>query len=314
MSSHAVTDKLPPRRSRASRLRQQSPRLSQARAPWLFMAPSLIVLAIFVVYPMVRAAYLSFTKYGLLKPPVWVGLENYQRLLHDPQATNALANTLVYAAATTVVSIALAFVLAVLLNVKFFGRGFARTAIFVPYIISMGVIAISWTFLLNPDIGLLSYWLQSVGIDAGQGWLRNPNLAPVTVIAVGVWKNLGFYVVIFLAGMQSIPQEINESASVEGAGPIRRHVVITWPLLSNQVMLVAIVATITNVQVFDQIYVMTQGGPFFRTESIVTLIYRTGFTELDFGYASALSFVLLLLLLVLSLAQLAYFRGKAVSY
>lgn len=263
---------------------------------------------------MIRAAYLSFTKYGLLKPPVWVGLENYERLLHDPQATNALANTLVYAAATTVASIALAFVLAVLLNVKFFGRGFARTAIFVPYIVSMGVIAISWTFLLNPDIGLLSYWLQSVGIDAGQGWLRNPNLALVTVIAVGVWKNLGFYVVIFLAGMQSIPQEINESASVEGAGPIRRHVVITWPLLSNQVMLVAIVATITNVQVFDQIYVMTQGGPFFRTESIVTLIYRTGFTELDFGYASALSFVLLLLLLVLSLAQLAYFRGRAVSY
>jgi ABC-type sugar transport system permease subunit len=120
--------------------------------------------------------------------------------------------------------------------------------------------------------------------------------------------------VIFLAGLQSIPQEINESASVEGAGPIRRLVAITWPLLSNQVMLVAIVATITNVQVFDQIYVMTQGGPFFRTESIVTLVYRTGFTELDFGYASALSFVLLLLLLVLSLAQLAYFRGKAVNY
>jgi ABC-type sugar transport system permease subunit len=119
---------------------------------------------------------------------------------------------------------------------------------------------------------------------------------------------------MYLAGLQSIPQEIHESASMDGAGPIRRFFAITFPLLSNQTMLISIVATITNVQVFDQIYVMTQGGPFFRTESIVTLIYRTGFTQLNFGYASALSFVLLLLLLILSLAQLAYFRRKAVSY
>lgn len=298
----------------ASRTRWRSPTIAQTRAAWLFLAPSLLVLAVFAGYPMVRAAYLSFTKYGLLKPPEWVGLENYRRLLADPVASNAVVNTLVYAGATTVASIALAVVLAVLLNEQFFGRSFARTANFVPYVVSMGVVAIAWASLLNPDIGLLSYWLKNVGIDPGQGWLRDPNRAMVTVIAVGVWKNLGFYVVIYLAGLQSIPRDISEAASVEGAGPIGRFFAITWPLLSNQTMLIATVATITNVQVFDQIYIMTQGGPFFRTESIVTLIYSTGITQLEFGYASALAFVLVLLLVVLSLAQLAYFRSKAVTY
>ena len=263
---------------------------------------------------MLRSAYLSFTEYNLLRPPVWVGLENYQRLFTDSQALNALANTLVYAAVTTVVSIALALVIAVFLNVEFVGRGFARTAIFLPFIVSLGVVSIAWTFLLNPDIGLLSYWLEKIGVSPGQGWLRDPDLAMIAVITVGVWKNLGFYVVMYLAGLQSIPRDIYEAASTEGAGPIRRFFAITWPLLSNQTMLIAIIATITNVQVFDQIYVMTQGGPFFRTESIVTLIYRSGFTQLDFGYASALSWMLLLLLLVLSLAQVAYFRRKAVNY
>jgi len=119
---------------------------------------------------------------------------------------------------------------------------------------------------------------------------------------------------MYLAGIQSIPREIYEAASTDGAGPVRRFFSITWPLLGNQTMLIAIVATITNVQAFDQIYVMTQGGPFFRTETLVMMIYRTGFTQLDFGYASALSYLLLGILLIFSLAQFAYFRKRAVTY
>lgn len=286
----------------------------QGRAAWMFLAPSLIVLGTFSLYPMLRAAYLSFTKFNLLQPPKWIGLDNYRTLFSDPQALNALVNTLVYAVFTTAISVGLALLIAVVLNNAFPLRTVARTAIFLPFIVSMGVIAIAWSFLLNPQVGLLSYWLQAIGIAPGQGLLQTPGLAMPAVIAVGIWKNLGFYVVMYLAGLQSVPRELYEAASTDGAGPVRRFANITWPLLANQTMLIVIVATINNVQAFDQIYVMTGGGPIFSTETLVAMIYRVGFTQLDFGYASALSWVLLLLLLVLAAAQLLYFRRRAVRY
>lgn len=292
----------------------RAPGAGQARAAWLFLAPSLVALAIFVAYPMLRSLYLSFTDFNLLRAPEWVGLENFERILTDGKAMNAVVNTLVYAAVTTVISVLLALVVAVVLNRPFLIRGFARTAVFLPFIVSLGVISIAWSFLLNPDIGLLAYWSKGLGISAGQGWLRDPNLAMAAVILVGIWKNLGFYVVMYLAGLQSVPREIYEAANVDGAGPLRRFFSITWPLLANQTMLIAIIATINNVQVFDQIYVMTQGGPYFKTETLVVLIYRTGFGQLDFGYASALSWVLLAILLVLSMLQFGYFRRRAVTY
>lgn len=308
---------LPPvlgERRRRARRRRRSPRAAQTRAAWLFLAPSLVALAVFVAYPMARAAYLSFTEFNLLRDPEWVGLRNYADILGDGKALNALGNTLVYASITTVASVGMALLTAVLLNSRFRFRGFARTAIFLPFIVSLGVVAIAWAFLLNPEIGLLSHWGSQVGIGSGQGWLRDPSLAMAAVILVGIWKNLGFYVVMYLAALQSIPREVDEAASLDGARPFRRFVSITWPLLANQTMLIAIVATINNVQVFDQVYVMTQGGPFFSTETLVSMIYRVGFGQLEFGYAAALSWLLLLLLLVLSLAQFGYFRRRAVTY
>lgn len=263
---------------------------------------------------MLRAVYLSFTQFNLLREPVWVGFGNYRAILSDGQARNALGNTLVYAAVTTVASILLALLLAVVLNQKFATRGFARAAILLPFIVSLGIVSIAWSFLLNPNVGLLNHWLSTIGIASGQGWLRDPDLAMPAVIVVGIWKNLGFYVVMYLAGLQSIPRDVYDAAAIDGAGPVRRFLSITRPLLANQTMLIAIVATINNVQVFDQIYVMTQGGPFFRTETLVMMIYRTGFTQLEFGYASALSSLMTVLLLVLSLVQFTYFRRRTVTY
>lgn len=287
---------------------------SQTRAAWLFLAPSVLVLGTFVVYPIGRALYLSFTDYGLLRAARWIGVKNYSAIVTDPAARNAIENTLLYAAVTTIASVALAIAIALLLNQSFPFRSFARSAVFIPFIVSLSIISIAWSYLLDPDIGLLTYWGGKVGISAGQGFLVDPTLAMVSVIVVGIWKYLGFYVVMYLAALQSVPRDLREAAVMDGAGPVRRFFNVTWPLLSNQTMLVVIIATITNVQAFDQIFVLTQGGPFFRTETLVMMIYRVGFQNLQFGYAAALSYVLVLILMVVSLAQVAYFRRKTVQY
>jgi multiple sugar transport system permease protein len=286
----------------------------QSRAAWLFLSPSLLILGVFVVYPIGRALYLSFTRYSLVKPPHWIGIQNYTTLVKDPAARNAIKNTVLYGAVTTVGGVVLALLIAVLLNQRFPFRGVARTAVFIPFIVSLSVVSIAWSYLLDPDIGLLTYWGSKVGISAGEGFLVNPNLAMVSVIVVGIWKYLGFYVVMYLAALQSIPRDLYEAAAVDGAGPVRRFFTVTWPLLSNQTMLVAIIATITNLQVFDQIFVLTQGGPFFRTETLVVMMYRVGFQDLQFGYAAALSWVLVVMLMIVSAAQVAYFRRRAVQY
>jgi ABC-type sugar transport system permease subunit len=295
-----------------ARLRSR-PGTGQVRAAWLFLSPAIVVLSIFVVWPMVRAAYLSFTKFNIMQPPKWIGFQNYIQLFHDDAFWNAFANTAVYAIATTVVTVLLALVLAVLLNQHFPVRGFARAAVFLPYIASLSVVAIAWSFLFNPQIGLLSYWSSELGMNASQGWLRSPTLAMPAVIIVGIWKTVGFYTVIYLAGLQSIPQDLYEAAQLDGAGPLRQFRAITVPLLANQTLLITILATITNVQVFDQVYVMTQGGPFFKTETLVTLIYRLGFGQLQFGYASAISWVLVIVLAIIAAIQFKVFHRQEVT-
>jgi ABC-type sugar transport system permease subunit len=297
-----------------SRYRGSPAKRRQARAAWLFLAPSLVILGVFVVYPMTQALYLSFTNYDVLNPAKWIGLANYQELLGDKAFRNALVNTLYYAVVATPVSVALALGCALLLNRRFPLRGLGRTAVFLPVVVGLAIVAIAWGFLLDPDIGLFSYWLGKIGLTVNSGWVRDPNLAMPAVIMVGVWKNVGFYMVIYLAGLQSIPRDLYEAAQVDGASPWQRFRNVTWPLLANQTMLVTILCAIATLQAFDQIFVMTHGGPFFRTETLVMLIYRQGFTQFRFGYAAAISWALVLLILVLSLFQFAYFRKRAVRY
>jgi multiple sugar transport system permease protein len=286
----------------------------QAVTAWLFLAPALVVLAAFTLYPMLQAAYLSLTNYNLIRAAEWVGLDNYVELFRDPSFWNAFGNTILYAVVVTPVTVVLALALAVFLNRQFVGRGFVRTAVFLPFIVSLGIIAIAWTFLLDPNIGLISYWLSQVGIVAEQGLLSDPQTAMIAVMFVGVWKNVGFYMVMYLAGLQSIPEELHEAARLDGANAWQRFRRVTLPLLSNQTMLVSVMALIATLQAFDQIYVMTHGGPFFKTETLVMLIYREGFKELRFGYGASISMVLLVFVFVLSMLQYGYFRRKQVRY
>jgi multiple sugar transport system permease protein len=280
-----------------------------------FLAPAVIILAAFVGWPMISALQLSFTDASGFGTPSFIGLENYIRVFTDPNIVRAMGNTVAYAAMFTPVAIIVALTLALTVNSpRLPFRGFFRSTLFLPFIVSLAVAAFAWSYLLDPQIGLLNYWLQGVGIRIGNV-LQDPVLAMPTVVLVAVWKNFGFYMVIFLAGLQEVPKSLYEAAQLDGAGWWKRFTNVTYPMLSNTMVFVVVVALIAALQAFDQIYILTSGGPYRSTETIVMQIYQSGFKDLDLGFASALSYVLLIATLLLSLIQFLFFgrRGKDTS-
>jgi multiple sugar transport system permease protein len=275
-----------------------------------FLAPAIIILTVFVAWPMVSALRLSFTDASGFGREEWVGFDNYIRVFTDSSVVAAMGNTALYAVLFTPFAVVIALGFALLLNSPLLPlRGLFRTALFTPFIISLAVAAFAWSYLLDPQIGLLNYWLRGVGIQLGNV-LQDPALAMPTVVLVAVWKSFGFYMVIFLAGLQDIPSSLYEAARMDGANMWQRFRSITLPMLSNTLGFVLIVALIAALQAFDQIYVMTGGGPYESTQTIVMEIYESGFRKLELGFASALSYVLLLVTLVLSLAQFLFFSRR----
>jgi multiple sugar transport system permease protein len=275
-----------------------------------FLAPALIILGIFVAWPMLQALRLSFTDASGFGAEEWIGLENYVRVFTDPDILDAMLNTLWYTVLFTPTAVLSALLLALVLNSPALPfRGFFRTALFLPFIVSLAVAAFAWSYLLDPRLGLLNYWLQGAGVQLGDV-LEDPVLAMPAVAMVAVWKNFGFYMVIFLAGLQDIPASLYEAARMDGAGAWRRFTNVTLPLLSNTLAFVLIFALIAALQAFDQIYVMTGGGPYGHTQTIVMEIYQSGFRKLDLGFASALSYVLLIATLLLSIVQFVFFGRR----
>jgi multiple sugar transport system permease protein len=305
------------RMSLAARLREPFATRARRRrmlVAYAFMAPSLVVLAVFMFYPLVRAAWLSLTNYAFFGTTQFIGLSNYVHLFHYPQFWGDLVNTGYYAGVTTPVSVALALGLALLLNRRRLpGRGALRAAIFLPAVVSLAVAAIPFRLMFTPSIGFATFWLARLGIHTSD-WLTSQTLAMPAVIIVGIWKNVGFYMVIYLAGLQTIPREFYEAATIDGANAWCRFRRITLPLLTNTTMFVTVIALIAAFQAFDQIYVMTGGGPAFSTETLVMLIYREGFENFQMGYASAIGYVLLLIILAFSLLQLRFFNRRIVRY
>jgi len=282
----------------------------QAPIALLFLLPALVILIAFVGWPMLSALRLSFTDASGFGIEEWVGLDNYVRVFTDPRILATLGNTAVYTVLFTPTALIAALLLALLLgNRKLIARGFFRTALFLPFIVSLAVAAFAWTYLLDPQVGLLNYWLRSVGIQLGNV-LQDPTLAMPTVVLVAIWKNFGFYMVIFIAGLQEIPESLYEAAKIDGAGAWRRFISVTLPQLSNTLAFVIVFAMIAALQAFDQIYVMTGGGPYRSTQTVVMEIYQEGFKKLDLGVATALSYVLLAATLILSLVQFRFFGRR----
>ncbi len=277
----------------------------QTRAALFFLAPSLIILAVFVFWPIVQSVILSLHNWRFGETAQeWVGFANYEQMWRDRRFWNAFNNTVYFTVFFVPLGIVIPLALALLLNRALPMRSLFRAAIFLPVIASFAIVALAWRFLLDPDIGLVSYWFSFLGLPKFSP-LRDPDWAMPAVIAVTLWKNIGFNMVIYLAGLQSIPPVLYEAARIDNANRWTQFWAITWPQLKATNVFVLVISIIGAFQVFDPVFVLTpNGGPLFTTETLVSFIYRTGITQFKLSYAAAIGFVLFIIVLILTLIQM----------
>ncbi|MEC7382742.1 MAG: sugar ABC transporter permease [Cyanobacteriota bacterium] len=278
-------------------------------AAWVFLLPALVLLSLSVLIPALMALVMSFTKTGLdvTEPLVFVGLANLRRLAGDPMFFKVLINTLIYLIGVVPPIVLGSLALAVLLNRSLPGIHFLRGAFYTPVLVSIVVAAIAFRWLYAEN-GLINGWLSAfVGTDfVPIGFLTNPFLALPAVMLVTLWKGLGYYMVIFLAGLQGIPKELYEAAELDGSDGLRKHIDITLPLLRPYVTLVAVVSSIAATKVFEEVFLMTQGGPADTTRTLVYYVYDQAFAELEISYACTVGLALFLLVLLLTAVRLAF--------
>jgi multiple sugar transport system permease protein len=268
----------------------------------VLLLPSLIGMFTFVMLPVLSSLVLSFAEWDLIGELRWIGLDNYVTALSDPTVLGALGHTLLFIAGYLPAVVALALGLALLLNRKLRGRVVFRAVYFVPVVTSWVAVSLIWKWLLNPQYGLVNYGLALVGIK-GPGWLFDPSWAMAGIVLTSIWKDVGFVAVIYLAGLQDIPENLYEAASLDGATPWQRFWTITLPMLAPTTFFVTTISLISSFQVFDQVWIMTGGGPAGATSVMVEQIYKNAFSYYKMGYASAISWVLFALIFIVTLAQ-----------
>jgi raffinose/stachyose/melibiose transport system permease protein len=274
--------------------------------PWWFMAPAMALFAFVVLVPSARGVYYAFTDWDGLSPDFDViGLRNFTGILDDPDALQAVWHTLLIAVAITVIQNGIGLLLALGVNTMIKSRNFLRVLLFAPAVITPIVTAYLWRNLLGPD-GAVNSLLGAVGLDSWQqDWLGNPDLALWMVVLVVVWQFAGYSMVIFLAGLQSVPREIYEAAAIDGSGSFRRFWSIIRPLLAPAITINLMLSIIGGIKLFDQVYALTGGGPGHATDTISTLIYKDAFTLGEFGYSVALAVVLTVIVSIASAGQYA---------
>lgn len=274
---------------------------------YLFILPNFVGFFIFMAVPIIMGLAISFTDYSGFGMPDFIGLKNYVEMFQDEYFQVSLVNNLLYTLVTVPGTIVVSLLLAVAVNTGIKGKGFFKTMFFFPTITSMVAVGIVWAMILNPYTGPLNQFLKAIGIDNPPMWLASSDTALLTVMLVAIWKQAGYYMVIILAGLQSIPKQLYEAAEIDGAGSIARFFKITLPMLSPTMFMVLILNIINSFQVFDLINIMTEGGPGRSTNVLVYRIYQEGFQQLKFGYASAMAYFLFLIVLIVTLIQ---FRGQ----
>jgi multiple sugar transport system permease protein len=289
--------------------------LRDMRKQWtayLFLAPLFLLFSVFTVYSVGYAFWLSFHEWNILEPAKpFVGLDNYRRLVDDERFHEATLNTLYYTVVSVPVTMIIGLGVALLLNNQIRGRSLFRTMFYLPVVTPLVIASIIWKWVYNGDYGLLNYYLMKIHvIDEALLWLSDPNLAMPSVIMTSVWKSVGFAMVVYLAGLQSIPEDYYDAAKIDGATGWRRLRDITVPLLSSTTLFLLVISVLGSFQVFTQIFIMTGGGPLGKTRTIVWYIYTTGFRDYNMGYAAALAFALFAMMLVFTLLQFRFLRRE----
>jgi multiple sugar transport system permease protein len=267
-----------------------------------YVLPALAIFATFTYYPLLRVLYLSFTDADLITPPSVVGLENYRFLLQDANFLNALRITAVFALSLTGLEVVLGMALGFLMNRPSPVQGLVRGAVFAPVVVSVAAAGVLWVYFLNPNVSPLNALLVTLGLPS-PNWLQDPDLALASVVLVSFWRGVGFSAVIYLAGLQAIPNELEEAARVDGAGPWRVARFITVPLLAPTTSLVLFISLVNSFQAYGLVLLMTQGGPAGSTTLLGYFLYEHAFRFFQMGYASAVSVVLFLLLVGLAALQ-----------
>lgn len=292
---------------RGSRLR-----LRNALIGWSFILPNFIGFALLTLVPIIVLFYMSFTNWNVFGKADWVGLANFQRLIGDGSFRISVINTLYYSAMHIPLTIVVSLGLALLLNNKLRGVAFFRTAAFFPYITSIVAIAVVWNLLFSPEYGPINEFLRFIGIQNPPGWLTSPQWAMPAVVIVSTWRDMGYYMILFLAGLQTVPRELHEAARVDGASIWQRFVNVTLPCLRPTMFFVTVMLTINSFKIFDLILVMTEGGPGQSTLVMSQFIYRKGFEESQFGYASAAAVVLFFMCIIVTILQFLWNRKRSI--
>ncbi|MGH2558766.1 MAG: carbohydrate ABC transporter permease, partial [Thermomicrobiales bacterium] len=287
-------------------------RLRKALPAYLFILPGMALFLTWTLYPLVQAFAMSFAEWNLIKPSKFVGLDNYRRAFDDPIFWTALENTVLYTVITVPGQMVIGLSVALLLDGPLRARAFFRTIYYIPVVTSWVVVSLVFTYLYNGQAGFVNWaLLDGLGvIDENINWLGEPTWAKLAIASLGIWKGVGWTMVIFLAGLQSIPSDLYEAAAVDGAGVWRRLRDVTIPLLRQTTMFLLVLLTIGGFQVFISVYVMTGGDPIHRTDVMLTYMYGEAFEFLDLGYGAALSYLLAAMVFVLSMVQIRLVRRR----
>ncbi|MEV0164397.1 carbohydrate ABC transporter membrane protein 1 (CUT1 family) [Nonomuraea fuscirosea] len=290
-------------------------RVWKERSAYVFLLPGMVIFSVFTLAALVFAVYLTFHRWSIIEPDKpFVGLDNYRDMMHDERFVESVLNTVYFSGASVPLSMVTGLLLALLVNLPLRMRGLFRAAFYLPVVTPFVVSAILWKWLYNSDYGLFNYYLlQAHIIDDPLLWLSDKNIAMPAVILMSVWAGAGFSMVVYLAGLQAIPQELYEAARIDGAGAWHRLRYVTIPMLRPTTLFLLVMGIISSLQVFTQIFVMTNGGPVNRTTTMVYYMYLWAFKYFDMGYASTLAFALFLMLLVFTALQLRLARRGAVA-
>lgn len=284
-----------------------------AALPYLLLLPTLFFVTVFTLWPSVRVLYDSlFTQNQAVQIPQFSGLANYANLAADPGFHDVLSNTIIYVVVTVPVSIFLALVLALVLNRKFRALGLYRLAFFYPTVLPMVSAATIWLFMYTPGYGLVNVFIGLFGAPS-QNWLGSPNLALIALMILAIWKQTGYFMIFYLAGLQGLPHEIFEAAELDGASTVQAVRYLTVPLLTGTTLFVTTIAVVNAFETVDQIYIMTGGGPVNATNMLLFNLWQTLFSFLDVGKASAISVILIVVLLIFTVLNFVY-TERRVTY